>query len=221
MAAFEHAVSLGYRHLETDVHLSADGVLMAFHDPDLRRTCGVDARIADLSARELGHLRVGGTEPIPTMIDLLRRWPDRRFNIDCKADDALVPLIELVRAEDLLDRVCLGSFSLRRLRVMRAALGPRLLTAMSPSEIVALRLASRVPGAALRAAQVPPTTRGRTLVDERFLRGARRVGVPVHVWTIDDAEEMHRLFDLGVDGIMTDDVALLRQVMEDRGLWRG
>jgi glycerophosphoryl diester phosphodiesterase len=221
LAAFEHAVTLGYRYLETDVHRSADGVLVAFHDPDLARTCGVDANIADVPWAEIAELRVDGVEPIPRMTDLLDRWPDHRFNIDCKSEDAVGPLIELVEQRSLLPQICVGSFSLKRLRTLRTHLGSGLLTSMAPSEIASLRLAGRLPGTHQRAAQVPAAAGRLTVVNERFIANARRAGVPVHVWTINDATEVHRLLDLGVDGVMTDDVAMLRDVMIERGVWSG
>lgn len=219
IAAFDYAVSLGYRYLETDVHRSADGVLVAFHDPDLTRTCGVDANIADLTWQAISELRVDGTEPIPRLVDLLDRWPDVCFNIDCKSDEAVDPLVELVTERHLHDRICVGSFSLRRLRSLRSRLGSDLLTSMAPSEIGTLRLIGRLPGNHPRAAQVPTDSGRVTVVNERFIRSAARANIPVHVWTINDAPTMHRLLDLGVDGIMTDDVDLLRDVLVERGLW--
>ncbi|HSM65182.1 MAG TPA: glycerophosphodiester phosphodiesterase [Ilumatobacteraceae bacterium] len=227
LPAFERAVELGYVHLETDVHLSADGVLMAFHDPDLRRTCGVDASIAELTSAELADVRVDGREPVPTMVELLDRFPAARFNIDCKSDAAAGPLVTLVRERDLLDRVCIGSFSHARLTKIRSLLGPRLLTCMSPREIARLRLAGRVAGTARRVAQVPVRAsddgpgRRLTVVTPRFVAAAHRQAVEVHVWTIDDADEMHRLLDLGVDGIMTDRPEVLRDVLRARGAWFG
>jgi glycerophosphoryl diester phosphodiesterase len=220
MAAFEYAVSLGYRYLETDIHRSADGVLVAFHDPDLTRTCGVDANIVDLTWDEISELRVDGAEPIPRMVDLLDRWPDHRFNIDCKSDDAVDPFVELISKRRLHDRICVGSFSLRRLRTVRSRLGRSLLTSMAPSEIGTLRLFGRIPGSRPRAAQVPTNAGRLTIVNERFVTNAARASVPVHVWTINDAPTMHRLLDLGVGGIMTDDVDLLRDVFVERGLWQ-
>jgi glycerophosphoryl diester phosphodiesterase len=227
LPAFEHAVALGYQYLETDVHLSADGVLMAFHDPDLRRTCGVEGTIAELSAAELADVRVDGREPIPTLADLLDRFADARFNIDCKSDDAVAELVRTVHERSLLDRVCIGAFSHARLTKLRALLGPRLLTCMSPPEVAQLRLVGRSTGSARRVAQVPvragDTGAGRrlTVVTPRFVRAAHRRGAAVHVWTIDDPTEMHRLLDLGVDGIMTDRPEVLRDVLVERGAWHG
>jgi glycerophosphoryl diester phosphodiesterase len=225
LPAFEHAVELGYRYLETDVHLSLDGVLMAFHDPDLRRTCGIEGTIAEMTANELAGVRVDGRAPIPTMVELFERFSDVRFNIDCKSDTAAGPLAALVRRFDALDRVCLGSFSHARLAKLRTLLGPGLLSCMSPQEVATLRLTGRLSGVAQRAAQVPlrygaPSgPKGITVVTPRFVGNAHRRGVAVHVWTVDDADEMHRLLDLGVDGIMTDRPEILREVLVERGDW--
>ena len=133
--AFEHAVALGYRYLETDVHLTADGVLVAFHDNDLLRTCGHRGEIIAMRWDEIAALRVDGREPIPLMRDLFERWPEVRFNIDCKADAAVEALAQLVEKTGAIDRVCIGAFSHRRLQRLRRRLGPRLLTALSPSEV--------------------------------------------------------------------------------------
>jgi len=225
MPAFEHAVSLGYRYLETDVHLTADGVLVAFHDTDLLRTCGHAGEIIDMTWAEIAELRVDGREPIPLMRDLLERWPDARFNIDCKADAAVETLAQLIDDTRSIDRVCVGAFSHRRLQRLRRRLGPRLLTALSPQEVATLRLTGRVVGTPRGAAQVPASA-GRIegvgridIVTTSFVRRAHARRIPVHVWTVNDQAEMHRLLDLGVDGIMTDHPELLRSVLESRGLW--
>jgi glycerophosphoryl diester phosphodiesterase len=226
MPAFEHAVSLGYRYLETDVHVTADGVLVAFHDTDLARTCGHAGEIIDMTWAELAVLRVDGREPIPLMRDLLERWPDVRFNIDCKAESATEPLAQLIESTGAIDRVCVAAFGHGRLNRLRQRLGPRLLTALSPQEIGSLRLIGWVAGSRAHAAQVPtsagrPSGRGRLdIVTPSFIRRAHQRGVPVHVSTIDDETEMHRLLDLGVDGIMTDRPEVLRDVLDSRGVWR-
>lgn len=225
LAAFTHAVSMGYRYLETDVHLTADGVLVAFHDADLTRTCDVAGEIADLSWSEVSDALVGGSERIPRMNDLFEQFSDIRFNIDCKSDAAMPALIDLIGKRKALDRVCVGSFSYRRLRKLRRALGGRLLTCMSPIEVASLRLTGRVGGNSARVAQVPVEagrsvgSRRLTVVTERFISNAHRQRIPVHVWTINDEEEIRRLLDLGVDGIMTDDPELLRDILIDRDEW--
>jgi glycerophosphoryl diester phosphodiesterase len=121
--AFEHAVGLGYRYLETDLQATADGVLVAFHDKTLTRVCGQDGQVRRLSRAELSAARIDGTEPIPVLEDLLAAWPDVRFNLDVKDVRAIGPLPEVLRRTNAWDRVCVVSFSASRLRATRRALG--------------------------------------------------------------------------------------------------
>ncbi len=222
LAAFARAVDLGYRYLETDVHATRDGVLMAFHDADLSRTCGVDARIEDLDFADLRGVRVGGTEPIPTLDEVLGTWPGTMVNIDCKSDRAVAPLIARLRDGDALDRTCIGSFSDRRLAAIRDEFGSRVCTSCGPREIALLRAGSwlgRTGRTSAHAAQVPVRQGPITILDRRFVDVAHRAGLHVHAWTIDDPLEMQRLLDLGVDGIMTDRPAVLLDVLKSRGAW--
>ncbi|HJL76262.1 MAG TPA: glycerophosphodiester phosphodiesterase [Acidimicrobiales bacterium] len=222
LAAFRHAVDLGYRYLETDVHLTADGVLVAFHDDVLDRVTDSTGRLADLSWDEVSTARIAGTEPIPTLTELLEAFPDARINIDAKAD-AVVPALSRILLEfEALDRVCLGAFSDSRLKRLRDLLGPELCTSAGPRSVAGFRVASL--GLPMRqppwhCLQVPVSSNGVRLVDHRFVRAADDRGLQVHVWTINDAEEMHRLLDIGVHGIMTDRPGTLRTVLLDRGLW--
>ena len=224
MAAFRRAVDEGYRYLETDVHLTRDRKLVAFHDDRLDRVTDSVGLIANLTWDEVRQARIGGREPIPLMEQVLAEFPGAYFNIDPKADASVGPLIDLIRSAGAVDRVCIGSFSDARLAAVRAALGPGLATSIGPRGIGSLVLAARLgrpgraPGAV--AAQVP-TRFGRVqVVNPRFVDTAHGAGLEVHVWTIDDPAVMYRLLDLGVDGIMTDRPELLRQVLTDRGLWR-
>ena len=220
LPAFERAVQLGYTYLETDVHVTADGVLVAFHDTDLSRTCGRPGIITELPWSDVSAARVGGREPIPLMEDLLEAFPDARFNIDCKSNAAVDALVAAIKRSNCGPRVCISAFDDRRLRRLRVALGPGVCTSLGPAQIASLRFLGRTAGGGA-AAQVPVKQGRVTLVDERFVSGAHRRGLQVHVWTIDDADEMRRLLDLGVDGIMTDRPALLRDVLVERGEWSG
>lgn len=229
--AFRHAVEdLGYRYLETDVRLTRDGRVVAFHDETVDRATDGTGAVADLAYAELAELRLVGPdgrlsdEHVPLLADLLVRWPDVRWNVDAKDDRVALPLASTVARLGLVDRVCIGAFSGTRLRRIRRHLGPRLCTVCGPLDVArllgrGLRLPTgRVRGA---CAQVPVRRYGVTIVTPRFLRAARRAGVPVVVWTIDDEAEMHRLLDLGVDGLMTDRPSRLRAVLEARGAWHG
>ncbi len=222
LPAFEQAVRLGYRYLETDAHLTADGVLLAFHDDRLDRVTDRAGLIAELPWSEVQRARVDGREPIPKLEDLLAAFPDARVNIDPKHDAAVEPLGEVLRRTGATRRVCIGSFSDRRLERMRTLVGPELCTSMGPRQTGRLVVTARgVPAGAFTApcAQVPPRQGRVPLVTDRFLRAAHRRGIAVHVWTIDDPAEMTALLDLGVDGIMTDRPLLLKEVLVGRGEW--
>jgi glycerophosphoryl diester phosphodiesterase len=219
MPAFQYAVDLGYRYVETDVQVTSDGVLVAFHDNDLRRTCGRSGRISDLPWSEVATARVSGEAPIPLMEDLLGTWPDLRINIDCKSDAAVDALVACLRRTNSLDRVLLGSFSDARLRRLRKELGDAVCTSLGPVGVATLRF-GRPKHVDAMAAQVPVKQGPLTVTNAAFVQRAHALGVAVHVWTIDDADEIRRLLDLGVDGIMTDRPEVLRTVFQERGLWQ-
>jgi glycerophosphoryl diester phosphodiesterase len=222
LPAFENAYDLGYRWFETDVHATADGVLVAFHDEVLDRVTDRSGRIDELPWSEVSRARIDGREPIPLLEDVLGTWPDVRVNIDAKADSSVEPLIEVLRRTGAVPRVCVASFDDARIDRVRAAIGPELCTAMGPNEVVGLIRAFQGEAVTFRsqAAQIPPRDHtGRDLVTPELIEVAHRHGIVVHVWTIDDAAEMEQLLDVGVDGIMTDRPATLRDVLEARGLW--
>lgn len=223
MTAFSRAVDLGYRYVETDVHATADGALVAFHDRTLDRTTDRSGAIAALPLREVRAARIAGTERVPLFDELLETWPDLRINVDVKSDSAVGPLADTLRRHGALDRVCVGSFSDARLTRFRAAC-PSVATSLGPRGVARLRVASLTGGRprfapGVCAAQVPVRHRGVRVVDARFVAAAHRIGLQVHVWTIDDPETMLRLLDLGVDGIMTDRIDVLRDVLTARGHW--
>ncbi|MFD4612852.1 glycerophosphodiester phosphodiesterase [Streptomyces sp. NPDC058451] len=223
MAQFRRAAGLGYRYMETDVHATADGRLAAFHDATLDRVTDGAGRIADLPWDDVRQARVAGREPVPLFEELLEAFPEVRWNVDVKAEPAMRPLLDLIERTNAWDRVCVGSFSEARvIRAQRLA-GPRLATSYGTRGVLALRLRSwglpAVPRRSAVAAQVPVSQYGVPVVDRRFVRTAHARGLHVHVWTINEPALMHRLLDLGVDGIMTDHIDTLRKVMEERGVW--
>jgi glycerophosphoryl diester phosphodiesterase len=222
MPAFEHAVGLGYRYLETDAHATADGVLVAFHDNVLDRVTDRTGVIAQLPWDEVRTARVGGDVGIPLMEELLTAWPHVRVNIDLKHEASVAPLVEVIDRTATHDRVCVASFSGKRLDRFRRLTSGRVCTAIAPREIARLRFAGfGAPAGRLAGgcAQVPVRQGPVLIVDRRFVDGAHRLGMPVHVWTIDDPAEMERLLDLGVDGIMTDRPSVLKEVLVRRGQW--
>ena len=139
MPAFQYAVDAGYRYVETDVQVTADGVLVAFHDNDLSRTCGRPGLISDLPWSEVSTALVDAVAPIPLLEDMLGTWPELRVNIDCKSNAAISALVAALVRCNALDRVCIGAFSNRRMRELKALLGDKLCTALSPAGVTTLR----------------------------------------------------------------------------------
>jgi glycerophosphoryl diester phosphodiesterase len=226
LTAFRRAFAEGYRYLETDVHATSDGVVVVHHDPVLDRTTDLTGPIARLPWREVAKARIGGREPISSLSEVLEELPGALLNIDVKAESAVAPLISTLRRMNAFHRVCVASFSEGRLaRVRRAAAGEKLLTSMGMGAIARLWASGRLPAFVRgrrgheRIAQVPVRQGRLTVVDKRLIAAARRKGIEVHVWTIDEADQMHELIDLGVDGIMTDRPGVLRDVLRERGLW--
>ncbi|WP_243057613.1 glycerophosphodiester phosphodiesterase [Nocardioides sp. SR21] len=221
LAAFRHAVELGYDYLETDVHVTRDGVLLAFHDSVLDRVTDRVGEISRLSHAEVRGALVGGREAVPTLAELFDAFPAARFNIDLKSDGAVSALADFVAARQAWDRVLVGSFSASRLRRFRAYAAGRVPTSASPLEVVLCRLLPLARLGRFQAYQVPHR-RGRVrVVTPGFVRRAHAAGRHVHVWTVDDPAEMHELLDRGVDGLFTDRTDILKDVLIERGQWRG
>jgi glycerophosphoryl diester phosphodiesterase len=220
--AFEHARSLGFRYFETDAHATSDGTVLAFHDEVLDRVTDQRGVIAQLPWQEVRVARVAGTEPIVLLEELLGSFPDTFVNIDAKHDAVVEPLVRVLHRTSALERVCIASFSDRRLVALRARLGPRVCMAGGPAAVRRLRAGSLglpVPRSNIACVQVPLRSGPVPIVDARFVEFAHRRGTAVHVWTIDDPIVMERLIALGVDGIMSDDLVALRNVFRKRGLW--
>jgi glycerophosphoryl diester phosphodiesterase len=231
LPAFERAVGLGYRHLETDVRTTSDGALVAFQDSRLERATDSGGAVDELPWRTVRTARLAGRERIPLLEELLDAFPDTRFAVDLRTDAAVRPCVAAVRRTGAWDRVCATSSSDARLAAARAAAGPRLALALGRRAMLGLRLRSlpgvpaaapvdRILGRALRrgavCVQVPAG-----MADRRFVRLAHRLGLQAHVRSADDRREIGELLDLGVDGLIADRIDVLRAALRSRGLWAG
>lgn len=225
LAAFRTATELGYDYLETDVHVSRDGVVYAFHDADLGRLAGQPLRIAEADAATVDRVRLTGGEPIPRLAAVLTALPEARFNIDVKTDDAVEPTVAVLTAAGALGRVGLAAFSHRRLQRLRRLL-PGVTTSASPTEVAVVKLAPAPLRRRLtsprgpRCLQVPRYHGPVEIVTPGFVARAHDLGLPVHVWTVDDADEMRLLLDRGVDGLISDRIDVLRDVLREREMWK-
>lgn len=221
-AAFEFAVRLGYTYLETDARSTADGKLIAFHDAELDRVTGRKGSVSELPWREVARARIGGTEEIPLLEDLLGTFPQARFNIDLKDAGTVAPLNGVLKRTSAWDRVCVTSFSGTRLISAQRSLDRPVCLAVTPAAIAAVRylgfpgraMARRLAKSGAQCAQVP-----RQIATRTFIRRAHELGLHVHVWTLNAREDIIRALDLGADGVMTDDIVLLRDILAERGQW--
>ena len=220
--AFEYAVSLGYAYLETDTRSTSDGRLLAFHDSTLDRVTDRTGQVCKMTYKDVSAARIGGTEPIPLLEDLLGTFKELRFNIDLKDSGTIKPLAGVLRRTQAWDRVCVTSFSGKRLLQAQRSLDQPICLAVTPAAMVAVRYAG-YPGRTLavqlarsgaQCAQVP-----RQIATRGFIRRSRELGLQVHVWTLNTREHIERALDLGADGVMTDDIVLLRNILIERGQW--
>lgn len=218
-ATFQRVVDLGFRWIETDLRATIDGHAVLIHDARLDRTTDASGEISALPWSQVSRATLAdGQHPI-TLVEALRRWPQVRFNVDLKDDGTLAAFLGALDETDGWDRVGAAAFSTTRLRRLRRLAGARLATSMGPGEVARLVLGvpDRAPGAL--AAQVPRTAGPLPVITAGFVARAHRRGLHVHVWTVDDAREMHHLLDLGVDGIVTDRPTVLRAVLRERDTW--
>ncbi|WP_256839330.1 glycerophosphodiester phosphodiesterase [Ornithinimicrobium faecis] len=230
MTAFQSAIDLGFRYLETDVHATSDGALVAFHDESLDRVTDGQGLIPRMPWAQVSQARIGGVEGIPRLEVMLDAWPQARFNIDIKSGGAIGPLVRVIERARAHDRVCVTSFSDARRREALHRLTRPVVTSAGQNTTARFRLAAqsgarrrdRLVARAMRDAdgvQVPVAFRGIPVVTQQTVATAHAVGKFVHVWTINDADEMHRLLDLGVDGLVSDRADVLKAVLTERGQW--
>jgi glycerophosphodiester phosphodiesterase len=221
-SAVEHVESLGLTWMETDLHATADDVVVLSHDADLGRIGG-RGTLSELTWDEAAELDAGDGRGLVRLDEVLEAHPGLALNVDLKEPAVVQPALQVVRAADALDRVRFASFSARRLAMLRRQ-EPRATTSLGGFDIAGLMLLSEAAlplphtrwgwtRGRVDAVQVPPMHRGMQVVTRRFVAQAHTAGLEVHVWTIDDPEEMRRLAALNVDAIMTDVPTLALEIL--------
>ena len=215
LESFKYSLELGCAYIETDVQLSSDGIPYIFHDDDLNRLLGKNVTFNSLHSSEIQNLKLFESFNIPTLETALTTFPDALFQIDLKTDEVAIPAMKIIENLDAFDRVCIASFSSKRLANVNE-IYPRVCLSMGPREILKLLLSSfglykkKVPGNCL---QIPIYQYGIKLVTKRFVKYVQSIGLKIHVWTINDVNEMQQLISLGVDGIITDRPKELKKLL--------
>jgi glycerophosphoryl diester phosphodiesterase len=225
LLAFRNALAAGAIYLETDVHASADGVAVISHDPDLRRLAGHAARISDLTAAELERTSLGVGQSYLTLRAALEELPEARFNIDVKSRDAADAAARAILEADAAHRVLVTSFDDATRKATLTALGGGHGVATSAARrgvVLALigarlrlGLLVRLALSGIDAVQVPERQGPLRVATPRFIDAVHSAGAEVHVWVVNDEDEMRRLIALGVDGIVSDRVDLAVKLVKD------
>jgi glycerophosphoryl diester phosphodiesterase len=236
MPAFAHAVELGVDVLEMDMHATEDGVLVLMHDETVDRTTDGTGLIRKMSFDELRELDAGydwssddgSTYPyrgqgivVPALSEVLEAFPQMRFNIEIKQREPSIaePFCQTLRDYDMVDRVLVASFHPESITQFRAACPEVATSAVEPEirrlyTLNLLFLSAFYPSPAT-AFQVPEYSGETHVVTSRFVRGAQGRNVQVHVWTVNETEDMERMLEVGVDGIITDRPDRLLSLVEE------
>ena len=222
LEAFQYSADLGFVFMETDVQSTLDGKVVIFHDETLERVAGINKKVSQLTFQEIKKIDLINGGKIPSLEETLSSFPNLRFNIDIKVDSAVEETITIVKNHHALNRVCLAAFSTNRLNRIRHLTGSDLCSSMGQAEVVRLLLSSY--GLNFKAspgfcAQVPVSQFGIPIVTKKFIKKVHDLNKLIHVWTIDETEEMYRLIDLGVDGLMTDKPTVLKEALVARNLF--
>ncbi len=235
MRAFEYAVKLGFKYIETDIRMTKDKVLVIYHDKSVDRLTEGKGKISSLTWKQISKLRVAG-EPIPRLEEALESFPDIYWNLDPKQSACVPPLAQLINDFDMAENICVGSFFGPRQKLIRRLVEKETVTSASPFQVFKIKLASfkklsadikelrqpkelQRPSNDFECLQVPLKFRGVNIVNEKFIQTAHQLGLHVHIWTIDEAKIMEQLLDWGVDGLITDAPSILKQTLIHRNLW--
>jgi glycerophosphoryl diester phosphodiesterase len=225
LAAFDVARRLGYRYMETDVRTTRDGVPLIFHDENLRRMTGHAGAVGDLKEAEIARFSLPGGDAIPSLAEALEAFPDLRFNIDLKDDPSVESVARVLGETDAIERVCITSFSERRVAATRRLLGPEVCTGLGTRGILRFAIESALPGATpgrpAAVLQLPLRWHGVRLVTPAVVKRAHDADLVLHAWTLNDRSSIEEALDAGVDGVITDQLRLLRSILISRGAWHG
>ena len=222
MEAFQSAINIGYKYLETDVHLTKDGHVIAFHDDVLDRVTNLSGKICETPLSTIKNALIDGKSEIPLLKELLSEFPTARFNIDPKDDRVAEPLADAIKDTASVSRICVSSFSDRRNQNISRLVGNNLCMGVGPSGVARIRVGKFTKNSSVlngQCVQVPVSMKGVPLITETFIKRVHSLGKVIHAWTINEPDEMRRLLDLGVDGIMTDKPQVLKDVLIHRNEW--
>ena len=217
IASFKKALELGYTCIETDVQVSLDKVVYVYHDSDFKRLLDIDKKVSDTRSEEIDTYLLAGEHKIPRLQEILDQFPETIFSIDAKSWDVVNPLADIIKGSNSMSRVYIASFSDRRVRYLSKILDGKVKTVAGTSQVIKFIIGFLTGFRFSFSAdfiQVPEKKFGIKLVSHRSIQYAKRIKIPIHVWTVNDQDKMASLIQLGVNGIMTDECEKLKLVLE-------
>ena len=244
MTAFENAAKLGVDVLETDIHITKDGHLVAIHDPTVDRTTNGKGRVANLTLAEIQELDAGyhfkdlegkysyrgkGVY-IPTVDEMFQAFGNMKIEIEIKddnpperIDEISSKLWDLIEKYQMEDKILIAAFDQDILTTFEKYAKGRVALSAGRQEVKSFVVFHKfflrnlyVPK--VDAFQLPVEDSGFDLTDKRLINGAHRLGMEIHYWTIDDPRTMEQLIDAGADGILTNRPDLLLKLLEEKGM---
>jgi len=229
--AFQGAVDLGYIYIETDVRITSDGVVVVFHDATLERTTNgagpvdrwdfVDLQRLDAAYwfdEATDYPRRGTGVRVRSLDEVFQTWPDAHFNIDLKGPNLEWAVADVIKRRGMEGKSMIGSFVDHRIARFRRITRSSIATSAGPSNVLAMVAASRLGRTVRRpvqAYQLPYDYRA-VPIDRKLVDSIHAAGAQLHTWTVNEAADMHRLLDLGVDGIVSDRPDILNEVIQER-----
>ena len=220
--SFQHSINLGYEYIETDVRHTRDNKLVVFHDEDLKRLCNEEIKISDMEYEDLKKIKIKKKHYNPLLDEVLTTWPNINFNIEPKTFTSAKLLSQSLKKIKNINRFCIGSFSFKKLEMIRNNVGVKLCTSMTKSETIKFYLKQIIPLSKINipCLQIPSRYMGFKIITKSIIDKFHNQNKKVHVWTVNDENEINELIDIGVDGIMTDKPTLLKRILKSRSLWK-
>ena len=214
--AFNSVIQMGYKYIETDLRMTLDGRVIAFHDPDLRRLFDLDLWVKDLTFNEIANLFKEKKCRLLTLEDSLKEFPHVNFNIDLKVKEVIQKSIEIVGDLNAFDRVCFASFySSRTEKVLRH--NQKAIVSMGMKDVALFKF-FKINDKNKKIIQTPLKWKGIKVLTRNLIQKAHKSNLLIHVWTINDRKTINNLIDLGVNGVVTDEPELLMEIMKERDL---
>jgi len=214
--AFNSVIQMGYKYIETDLRMTKDNEVIAFHDPDLKRLFNLDAQVKDLTFNEIAILFREKNCSLLTLEDALKKFPKIHFNVDLKVKEVIQDSIKVVENLNAFNRVCFASFhSSHTKKILQH--NQNAIVSMGLKDVALFKF-FKFKNEKIKIIQIPLKWKGIKVLTRNLIQKVDKSNLLVHVWTVNDRKTINYLIDLGVNGIVTDEPELLMKIMKQRDL---